>query len=268
MPRFIVSDVQMAKAGWPMLALMCVCHAISALWDCVPVLIGRGRYRELRDLQYIVDDATRILNSYYRLKNSYEPDDEVENLDNDDEPDAKIRAPFTPEQVLALQAWQHGGGFHPFTCADRDDHPIVDGDKGILIPTVNGWICPFCDYRQNWAHAFMCKPATNDNPATHQITDTASMTDTNVTVSPASQESDALAKANAEIARLKGIFEWIETQAKESRTGISFDWIPSVEGEPSGWRFMRHHFIGEPRKSLVDAIEAARDSIDGIDRPR
>jgi len=67
----------------------------------------------------------------------------------------KITKPFTPEQVLALVAYQRNPFFHPFTCANRGDHPELDGDKGILIPMVNGWICQFCDYKQDWAHDFM-----------------------------------------------------------------------------------------------------------------
>ena len=55
------------------------------------------------------------------------------------------------------------------------------------------------------------------------------------------------------------IFAWLEGQAKESRTGISFDWVPTCEGEPSGWRFMRRHFISEPHKSLRQAIASAMD---------
>jgi hypothetical protein len=51
------------------------------------------------------------------------------------------------------------------------------------------------------------------------------------------------------------LWAWLEKQARESRTGISFDYIPSVEGEPSGWRFMRLHFIGQPKKSLRAAVE-------------
>ena len=40
--------------------------------------------------------------------------------------------------------------FHPYTCENRGDgnHLEVGGDKGILVPTVNGWICPSCDYTQ------------------------------------------------------------------------------------------------------------------------
>lgn len=55
------------------------------------------------------------------------------------------------------------------------------------------------------------------------------------------------------------IVDWLEKQARQSLTGISFDWIPSVEGERSGFRFMRRHFIGEQKQTLRGAIrEAAR----------
>lgn len=53
------------------------------------------------------------------------------------------------------------------------------------------------------------------------------------------------------------ILDWLEQAARRSSTGISFDWIPSVEGEPSGFRFMRRFFIGEPRRTLRSAIEAS-----------
>jgi hypothetical protein len=51
--------------------------------------------------------------------------------------------------------------------------------------------------------------------------------------------------------------DWLEHQAKRSPTGISFDWVPSVEGEPSGFRFMRKFFIGEARTDIRRAIDAA-----------
>jgi hypothetical protein len=53
------------------------------------------------------------------------------------------------------------------------------------------------------------------------------------------------------------MIDWLEKQARKSPTGISFDWIPNVEGERSGFRFMRRHFIGEQKQSLRDAIHAA-----------
>ena len=68
---------------------------------------------------------------------------------------------FTPDQVVALAASQISRQIHPFTCANRGDgnHRNVFGDVGALVPTVRGWICPFCDYTQGWAHSFMASPA-------------------------------------------------------------------------------------------------------------
>ena len=61
---------------------------------------------------------------------------------------------FTPEEVLSLNDYQAAGVMHPFTCGGgrRTEHP--DGE-GILVATTKGWVCPFCDYRQNWAHVWM-----------------------------------------------------------------------------------------------------------------
>jgi hypothetical protein len=53
------------------------------------------------------------------------------------------------------------------------------------------------------------------------------------------------------------MLDFLEQAARKSRTGISFDWVPSVEGEPSGFRFMRRHHIGEPCKTLRQAVEQA-----------
>ncbi|MGM0783845.1 MAG: hypothetical protein ACQEUM_07020 [Pseudomonadota bacterium] len=49
--------------------------------------------------------------------------------------------------------------------------------------------------------------------------------------------------------------DWLEKQARKSRTGISFDWVPTCEGEPSGFRFMRFHHVGTPAKTLRGAID-------------
>src|SRR5690606_213703 len=62
---------------------------------------------------------------------------------------------FSKEEVAMLLKEQFSEDiyrFHPYTCENRSDgnHPIVCGDKGILIPTIRGWICPFCDYTQDW----------------------------------------------------------------------------------------------------------------------
>jgi hypothetical protein len=69
---------------------------------------------------------------------------------------AKLKAPFTPEQVEALNRWQSAGTGHPYTCGSgrRTDAAHLDGE-GVLIATEYGWRCPFCDYAQDWAHDFM-----------------------------------------------------------------------------------------------------------------
>lgn len=75
----------------------------------------------------------------------------------------RIEAPFTPEQVVALNHYQRHGLLHPFTCGgDREDvahkryaREHGDSDTGLLVAATAGWHCPACAYRQNWAHAFM-----------------------------------------------------------------------------------------------------------------
>ena len=65
-----------------------------------------------------------------------------------------IHAPWTDEQVAALNTYQVSGVFHPFTCGKRDEpgheHPV---DDGLLVATNDGWVCsnPSCDYTQEWA---------------------------------------------------------------------------------------------------------------------
>lgn len=64
-----------------------------------------------------------------------------------------IKAPFTPEQVVALNRFQRDGRFHPFTCGSgrRTDSAHLDGN-GILVASEQGWHCPYCEYVQDWAH--------------------------------------------------------------------------------------------------------------------
>lgn len=80
----------------------------------------------------------------------------------------QITVPFTPDQVNALNQYQvgvHGGLPSPsFTCPNRSDagpggqaHGQEGGDLGVLVATPAGWICPHCDYTQDWAHAFMAE---------------------------------------------------------------------------------------------------------------
>lgn len=55
--------------------------------------------------------------------------------------------------------------------------------------------------------------------------------------------------------------DFIEKQVRKSLSGVSFDWIPKCEDEPSGFRFMRRHDIHDPNKTLRDAIDKAMQKI-------
>ena len=76
-----------------------------------------------------------------------------------------ISPPWTEEQVKNLNEYQNDDRWHPFTCGGerRDElHQVYalihkKHDYGILEATPEGWICPVCDYKQIWAHAFMAK---------------------------------------------------------------------------------------------------------------
>lgn len=76
---------------------------------------------------------------------------------------SRIKAPFTDEQVEALNRYQADPRWHPFTCgrtrndarhrAYAEEHN--QRDYGILVAHREGWECPACGYTQDWAHAFM-----------------------------------------------------------------------------------------------------------------
>jgi hypothetical protein len=60
-----------------------------------------------------------------------------------------VKAHFTEDQVKSLIEYQKFGLPHEFNC--RKDHA---GERA-LIPTKDGWICPTCDYKQDWCFEFM-----------------------------------------------------------------------------------------------------------------
>jgi hypothetical protein len=66
-----------------------------------------------------------------------------------------IRAPWTAEQVEALNRWQASDFVHPYTCGSgyRTNRSIHPDGEGRLVATEHGWVCPNCDYRQEWAWA-------------------------------------------------------------------------------------------------------------------
>jgi hypothetical protein len=58
-----------------------------------------------------------------------------------------VHAPWSLEQVIALNDYQRRDDFHEYTCAH--DH---GEESRVLVATQNGWVCPSCDYTQDWAH--------------------------------------------------------------------------------------------------------------------
>lgn len=89
----------------------------------------------------------------------------------------RIEAPFTDEQVLALNRSQRNGMLHGFTCCSPESvkectraGKVVDGyyvsgtTNGTLQATRDGWVCP-CGKMplQEWAYAFMLEDNTGLN---------------------------------------------------------------------------------------------------------
>lgn len=57
---------------------------------------------------------------------------------------------ISQEAIDALNAQQCSRLVHPYTCGNRDAASMalhLDGE-GILVATPDGWVCPYCDYRQ------------------------------------------------------------------------------------------------------------------------
>lgn len=65
---------------------------------------------------------------------------------------------------------------------------------------------------------------------------------------------------NAE--ELQADMAWLEARIRKSRTGISFDYIPSVDGEAKGYRYMENHRIDLAQPTLMKAITEARRMTD------
>jgi hypothetical protein len=67
-------------------------------------------------------------------------------------------APWTEEEVIALNRYQDSGETHPFTCGN--EHPPAG--HSVLVATEDGWICPvpFCYYTQDWCHEWMIEAGT------------------------------------------------------------------------------------------------------------
>jgi len=68
----------------------------------------------------------------------------------------EVNAPWTDEQVAQLNAYQHAGSFHPYTC----------GCGEILIATPRGWHCKSCrNNSQVWAYEESFSIGAKSDPA-------------------------------------------------------------------------------------------------------
>lgn len=104
----------------------------------------------------------------------------------------QIKAPFTPEQVLKLKAWQDGtirwifdlGGVlhsmppHPFTCCGHNNcERRKQPNEGRLIPSTEGWVCPCGAWKQDWCHDYMVNNETEKNEQQQTTTEGEGATD-------------------------------------------------------------------------------------------
>lgn len=77
----------------------------------------------------------------------------------DTESPDRVTAPFTNEQVDALNKWQRLGYVHPFTCCSHETCKKHEYAVGTLTATTEGWVCPCGKYTQDWAHSYMADEA-------------------------------------------------------------------------------------------------------------
>lgn len=68
----------------------------------------------------------------------------------------KSYAPWTAEETAALNKFQSLGNVHPFTCPTNHKN-----ESRVLIAHQDGWHCPSCSYRQDWAHPQMVQIGFN-----------------------------------------------------------------------------------------------------------
>jgi hypothetical protein len=106
-----------------------------------------------------------------------------------------IKSPFTDEQIEELNKYQHSGKFHPFTCGgNRTDEKHLDGE-GILVATKQGWICPYCDYTQDWAHDFMTDKKVIDKSTNYGFTKPINMKKIKTLIADGKTKEQALKQA-------------------------------------------------------------------------
>lgn len=73
----------------------------------------------------------------------------------------RVDAPWTADQVMSLNEYQHAGFRHPFT----GETPPGGGERPVLIATLAGWVeCEGGPVVQTWAHDFMADWSWKQRP--------------------------------------------------------------------------------------------------------
>lgn len=63
-----MSDVAFARSPWWLKVIFMIGVGFMWLFDCIPVLVRRGEYRRLRDNDYVISDAHRVLSENAELR--------------------------------------------------------------------------------------------------------------------------------------------------------------------------------------------------------
>ena len=190
-------------------------------------------------------------------------------------PDARSR-----EKLKAIVSLCFEEGFYRGALAAKDGRSINDSLEDVAALRTHkretgegafGCTESTCDHLQhaagsNWACPEVGCGVTRNTIRTHKRESNADPVKDKMlaNIKRASDELDAVFPpvVHADTDRL----DFLQWAARNSQTGISFDYVPSVDGEPSGWRFMRRFFIGPTRKSLREAIDAAREDVERLPR--
>ncbi|MFE2973320.1 hypothetical protein [Streptomyces sp. NPDC059258] len=164
-----------------------------------------------------------------------------------------ITAPWSSEQVAALEQFQTSSGMHPFTCgADRHTQPPS------LVPSRSGWYCPdpACDYRQDWAHAFMADPAAWPRPFGDRHGPTPEEVRNGVkTLGPFPVSADTLADVQARQAWEAQVVA--DHAAMTRRRALAFNAVQPVLAKHD------RHLPLSIRQEVADAVLAAVDGDTG-----
>ena len=88
----------------------------------------------------MVSKETLIHDGEYSYLNPYQAEAKRLILNQSDVNTDKVYAPWSEEQIDALEKWQMDDTKHPYTC--------ICGES--LMPYKDGWICDECGHKQNW----------------------------------------------------------------------------------------------------------------------